>query len=41
LASPVSRAKASTASRSDVRDVRETPLLLGRDGMEYRLFFHF
>ena len=34
LASPVSRAKASTASRTDVRDVRETPLLLGRDAMD-------
>ena len=30
-ASPVSRAKASTASRPDVRDVRETPLCVGRD----------
>src|SRR5882672_1206171 len=30
-ASPVSRAKASTASRPDVRDVRETPLWVGRD----------
>jgi hypothetical protein len=30
--SPVSRAATSIASRTDVRDVRETPLLLGRDG---------
>jgi hypothetical protein len=35
-ASPVSRAAASTASRPYVRDVRETPLWVGRDVEGYR-----
>jgi len=33
-ASPVSRAKASTASHPDVRDVRETPLWVEQDAMD-------
>src|ERR1700716_1258657 len=37
LASPVSRAAASTASRPDVRDVRETPLCVGRDATDIDL----
>jgi len=40
-ASPVSRAKASTASRPDVRDVRETPLCVGRDIDGYILICSF
>ena len=34
LSTPISRAAASTASPPRVRDVRETPLLLGRDAMD-------
>ena len=38
---PVSRAASSTATRAYVRDVRETPLRVERDGEEYSLICYF